>query len=102
VDKIRDFISGVSPDNPKPSPQEEFTGLFIFEFDAQGRIAKHTIEHTEEGGRWDHMTRVVSVTDWLLGNLSGKKRGEGLPELAWCEERPTGWRVQVVDRSARR
>jgi hypothetical protein len=104
VEKIRKFIAGTtSPDNPKPSPQEEFTGLFIFEFDNQGRIVKHTIEHTEEGGRWDHMTRVVSVTDWLLGNLSGKRKNEErVPELAWCEERPTGYSIRIVDRSRRR
>ncbi|KAK5163575.1 uncharacterized protein LTR77_010524 [Saxophila tyrrhenica] len=107
VDKIRDFISGTtiasSKDNLNLSDETdgEFTGLFIFEFDKDGKILKHVIEHTEEGGRWDSMTRVVSVTDWLLGNLSGRKREERLPELAWCEERPTGWRIRIVDRSHR-
>ena len=107
VEKIRDFIAGATSsglkaaDGGKGEVDAEFTGLFIFEFDQDGKILKHVIEHTEEGGRWDSMTRVVSVTDWLLGNLSGRRREERLPELAWCEERPDGWRIRIVDRSQR-
>ncbi len=102
VDRIRDFISGTTTSSAaNESADSEFTGLFIFEFDHAGKILKHVIEHTEEGGRWDGMTRVVSVTDWLLGNLSGKKKEESLPELAWCEERPDGWRIGIVDPSQR-
>lgn len=101
VEKIRGFISGATTSSPKDETDAEFTGLFIFEFDHEGKILKHVIEHTEEGGRWDSMTRVVSVTDWLLGNLSGRRREERLPELALCEERPDGWRIRVVDRTHR-
>lgn len=101
VDKIRDFISGVqrtasertTPDN------EEFCGIFVFEFDEKGRVVKHTIEHTEEGGHWDRMARVVSVTDWLLGQFNGKRKEE--PAFAWCEERPSGMGIKFVDRSHR-
>ena len=97
VDKIRDLISGTT--NPMriagSGGREAFTGLFIFEFDEQGRIAKHVIEHTEEGGHYDRMTRVVSVTDWLLGQFNGKKR-EQVPELAWCDERPS--RIRMMER----
>lgn len=101
VEKIKEFIAGAStsPPTPKEEPQE-FCGIFVFEFDDQGRIIKHVIEHTEEGGDWDRMTRVVSVTDWLLGQFNGRKK-EHVPELAWCEERPTGGPIRIVDRRRR-
>lgn len=61
---------------------KEFVGLFIFEFDEEGRLVTHTIEHVEEGGNWERKTsRVISVTDWLLGRAWGKK-DEGVPGLA--------------------
>ena len=66
---------------------KEFCGLFIFEFDEEGRIVTHTIEHVEEGGNWERKTaRVVSVTDWLLGRAWGKKEDD-IPGLAlgYCE-----------------
>jgi len=99
MDKIKNFISGTRNGDAHENEAEEFCGIFIFEFDEQGRIVKHTIEHTEQGGNWDK-TRVVSVTDWLLGTFSGKKTPE-LPALAWCEERPSGSRIRIVDRSRR-
>ncbi|KAK5257160.1 hypothetical protein BJ546DRAFT_1035116 [Cryomyces antarcticus] len=77
VDKITEILGGDVRDD------EEFCGLFIFEFDEEGRIFQHTIEHAEEGGNWDRMAKVVSVTDWLLGKVNGKKKEE-IPELAWC------------------
>jgi hypothetical protein len=94
VDWLRQFLA---PSQVAGSGSEEFTGLFIFSFDSNGRIVKHVIEHTDEGGHYDHMTRVVSVTDWLLGQFNGKKK-EQLPELAWCEERPRGRMNRMVDR----
>lgn len=85
-----DYIAGsaLGPDestvgNSRP---EEFCGMFIFEFDEAGRLAKHVIEHTEQGGDWDKMTRVVSVTDWLLGKFNRSDKGE-LPVLACCGQR---------------
>lgn len=80
VDKITEFLGGDVRDD------EEFSGLFIFEFDEEGRIVKHTIEHAEEGSNFDKMARVVSVTDWLLGKVNGKRNDEGIPGLAWCED----------------
>jgi hypothetical protein len=100
VDKIKKFISGTTSGLDASAEEEEFCGIFIFEFDDEGRIAKHVIEHTEEGGHWDKMTRVVSVTDWLLGSLGGRRKEE-LPALAWCEERPRGLDLKIVDRSRR-
>lgn len=102
VDRIREFIAGArtsrantpssstsptttqSPQQtqaPYSTEEEPFCGIFIFEFDERGRIAKHIIEHTDEAGHRDQRTRVVSVTDWLLGTFHGK-RSE--PALAWC------------------
>lgn len=89
VEKIRGFITGTRDGAPKEEEEpEEFRGIFIFEFDEEGRIKKHTIEHTEEGGHWDRTARVVSVTDWLLGHLNGKRRHDE-PALVLCEERST-------------
>jgi hypothetical protein len=70
VDKITEWLGGDARDD------EEFCGLFIFEFDAEGRIVSHIIEHVEEGRDWEKTSRVVSVTDWLLGRMGGR-RGEG-------------------------
>ncbi|KAI0995195.1 hypothetical protein K3495_g12987 [Podosphaera aphanis] len=52
---------------------EEFTGLFIFKFDTEGRIATHIIEHAQEGGNWENGVgaKVVALTDWLLGRMKG-------------------------------
>lgn len=105
VDRIREFVQGTVrrdgeggavgteqkpgiDDETSPAPGEEaFTGIFIFEFDAEGRIAKHVIEHTEEGGHWDKTARVVSVTDWLLGRFNGRGgRDSGDAGLALCDE----------------
>ncbi|KAL8952653.1 MAG: hypothetical protein Q9222_001459 [Ikaeria aurantiellina] len=61
--------------------EEEFCGLFIFEFDEEGRIVTHTIEHAEEGGSAEKASRVINLTDWLIGRARGK--GEKVPELAW-------------------
>jgi hypothetical protein len=80
VDKITEFLGGDA------RKDEEFCGLFIFEFDEEGRILNHTIEHAEEGGSWDKTTRVISVTDWLLGRAWGKKSEDGTPALALAQE----------------
>jgi len=79
MDKLSDVLRGESRNDT------EFCGLFVFEFDEQGRISKHTIEHAEEGGNDDRTTRVVSVTDWLLGKAPWRRRHESIPGLAWCE-----------------
>ena len=75
------------PSRKQDEDDKEFYGLFIFEFDEEGRIVTHTIEHVEEGGNWERKTaRVISVTDWLLGRAWGKKEEE-IPGLAlgYCE-----------------
>ncbi|KAH6604916.1 hypothetical protein Trco_006623 [Trichoderma cornu-damae] len=52
-------------------PNKAFTGLFIFDFDAEGRILTHTIEQAQEGGDWEKGmgAKFVGLTDWLLGGM---------------------------------
>lgn len=71
VEKITEWLGSDARDD------EEFCGKFIFEFDEEGRIITHTIEHAEENGDLEKTSRVVSVTDWLLG------RPWKTPRLAW-------------------
>jgi hypothetical protein len=52
---------------------KQFSGLFIFTFDARGRIASHTIEHANESDGYDRTSKVVTLTDWLLGKAKGRK-----------------------------
>ncbi|KAM0248684.1 hypothetical protein ACHAQJ_009358 [Trichoderma viride] len=53
-------------------PNKAVTGLFIFDFDAEGRILTHTIEQAQEGGDWEKGmgAKFVGLTDWLLGGMS--------------------------------
>lgn len=71
------FSNGQSPSEDK----KEFTGLFIFEFDKEGRILSHTIEHVQEGGDWERGVgaKVVGLTDWLLGGMKGGREGGDTP-----------------------
>lgn len=79
VDKITEWLGGGRGEDDK----HEFTGLFFFEFDHEGRIVSHTIEHAQEGGNWEKGVgaKVVGLTDWLLG---GMKNGNGAPCPACC------------------
>jgi hypothetical protein len=79
MEKITSIVS--KPDQP----DEEFTGLFIFEFDEEGRILTHTIEHAQENSNWDRTAKVISVTDWLLGRAWGRRDEEGTPSLAFTK-----------------
>jgi hypothetical protein len=76
VEKITSIVAGSRRSN------HEFTGLFLFEFDEEGRIINHTIEHTDEGRHWEKTAKVISVTDWLLGRAWGR-REEASPSLAF-------------------
>jgi hypothetical protein len=74
------------------SEGREFTGLFIFEFDGEGRVLSHTIEHVEEGGQWEKGVgaKVVGLTDWLLGGFkNGGREGEDTPCPAFATRRQT-------------
>lgn len=59
----------------------EFTGLFVFEFDKEGRIVSHTIERVEAGGDWIKGVGAtfVGLTDWLLGGIRGGGEGSTTP-----------------------
>lgn len=48
-----------------------FTGLFIFDFDSEGRVLTHTIETAQESGNWEKGmgAKFVGLTDWLLGGM---------------------------------
>ncbi|TVY83739.1 hypothetical protein LSUE1_G001672 [Lachnellula suecica] len=85
VDKITEWLGGGKGEDDR----KEFTGLFIFEFDGQGRIVSHTIEHAQGGSNWDRGVgaRVVGLTDWLLGGMKNNGEGDrGTPCPAfWCE-----------------
>ncbi|KAI8963358.1 hypothetical protein F5Y11DRAFT_149551 [Daldinia sp. FL1419] len=63
--------------------KKAFTGLFIFEFDKEGRVISHTIEHMDEHGEWEKGlgAKVVGLTDWLLGGIKGRPDDGGAPAL---------------------
>ncbi|KAL4898392.1 hypothetical protein BDV59DRAFT_3470 [Aspergillus ambiguus] len=66
----------------KLSKEEQFTGLFIFSFDEEGRVASHTIEHAEDAGGWDRTAKFVTLTDWLIGKARGSLDPAGEPGFA--------------------
>ncbi|EFR03388.1 hypothetical protein MGYG_06387 [Nannizzia gypsea CBS 118893] len=63
----------------KLGKEEQFTGLFIFTFDEEGRIATHTIEHADEGNGLDRTAKVVTLADWLLGKAKGSASSQIVP-----------------------
>lgn len=80
------------------SQGDEFTGIFVFSFDSKGRIATHTIEHADENNGFDKTSKVVTLTDWLLGKArwgSARTKEEAMiPGLAMrvCREE---WRTSA-------
>ncbi|KAJ5710671.1 hypothetical protein N7488_004827 [Penicillium malachiteum] len=66
----------------KLSKEEQFTGLFIFSFDEEGRILTHTIEHSDEADGWDRTAKFVTLTDWLIGKARGSLDPVPSPGLA--------------------
>ncbi|KAI9792308.1 MAG: hypothetical protein M1816_002533 [Peltula sp. TS41687] len=118
IDKIIQFLSRGSRQNTDKVQNEatvedddddddEFTGLFIFTFDEEGRILSHTIEHVEEDGsdlnnNWDKM-RVVSVTDWLLGSMKKKRKAadeEGGLAWGYCRSHAADHDGSILGRGA--
>lgn len=95
---INKGISGLLGGNApifKLDNDDDFTGLFIFSFDEEGRVASHTIEHADENTGWDRTAKVVSLTDWLLGKAKwgrAKDGDLGIPGLAmrWCQDEGGG------------
>lgn len=64
-----------------------FTGLFIFDFDKEGRVLTHTIETAQEGGNWEKGmgAKFVGLTDWLLGGI--QRDPDGTPPMPMFERR---------------
>ncbi|OAA54033.1 hypothetical protein ISF_08513 [Cordyceps fumosorosea ARSEF 2679] len=64
-----------------------FTGLFIFDFDSEGRVLTHTIETAQEGGDWERGmgAKFVGLTDWLLGGI--QREPGGTPPMPMFERR---------------
>ncbi|KAL8966925.1 MAG: hypothetical protein Q9197_005716 [Variospora fuerteventurae] len=83
-EQVNRFTEWLSNPTSIGKREEEFCGLFIFEFDEEGRIVTHTIEHAEETGNAEKASRVVNLTDWLIGRARWR-RGE-VPELAYLVE----------------
>lgn len=66
----------------KLSKEKQFTGLFIFAFDEEGRISTVTLEHSNEAGGWDRTSKFVTLTDWLIGKARGSLEPTPNPGLA--------------------
>lgn len=82
-----DYRAPVGDAQPAGDASKEFTGLFFFDFDVEGRILSHTIEHVQEGGQWEKGVgaKVVGLTDWLLGGMKG-------PDESPCPAFTRKWR----------
>jgi Mitochondrial protein up-regulated during meiosis len=86
----------------KLNKEDDFTGMFVFSFDSKGRIATHTIEHADENNGFDKTSKVVTLTDWLLGKArwGRTKEEELIPGLAMrvCREEWARQRHGVMGR----
>ena len=81
-EQVNRFMEWLSNPTSTSKREDAFSGLFIFEFDEEGRIATHTIEHAEEDGSAERASRVVNLTDWLIGRARNGR--EKVPEFAWA------------------
>ncbi|KAL4952865.1 hypothetical protein BDW69DRAFT_166752 [Aspergillus filifer] len=68
----------------KLSRDDEFTGLFIFSFDEEGRVLTQTIEHAEDASGWERTAKFVTLTDWLFGKARWSLENEPQPGLVGC------------------
>ncbi|KAE8365494.1 hypothetical protein BDV27DRAFT_144430 [Aspergillus caelatus] len=75
------LLGGDAPIFPL-SKEEQFTGLFIFSFDEEGRISSHTIEHADDATGWERTAKFVTLTDWLIGKARGSLEPATGPGLA--------------------
>ena len=71
---------------------EGFTGLFIFQFDGDGKVLSHTIEHVQVDGEWEQGVgaKFVGLTDWLLRRIKGRGDEGEEPPLPACQRIATG------------
>ncbi|KAI9041508.1 uncharacterized protein KD926_006746 [Aspergillus affinis] len=72
----------------KLAKEEQFTGLFIFSFDKEGRVLSHTIEHADNATGWERTAKFVTLTDWLIGKARGSLDPPAEPGLAFqgCQQ----------------
>lgn len=70
----------------KLSRDDEFTGLFIFSFDEEGRVLTQTIEHAEDARGWERTAKFVTLTDWLIGKARGSLDPAPPAGLLGCSE----------------
>ncbi|PHH77585.1 hypothetical protein CDD80_471 [Ophiocordyceps camponoti-rufipedis] len=72
-------------------PNKAFSGLFIFDFDVQGRILTHTIEQAQDGGDWEAGVgaKFIGLTDWLLGEMSKPRDDSPVPVFEKLEKKTT-------------
>ncbi|KAK6534310.1 hypothetical protein TWF281_005637 [Arthrobotrys megalospora] len=79
--KKEDPLSAVANSLPKFTITGDFCGLFIFEFDDQGRIKTHIIEDVEEDRdeAVQQHSKVITLTEWLL--KKAKKSLEDKPQV---------------------
>ncbi|KAL5338805.1 hypothetical protein BJX70DRAFT_398364 [Aspergillus crustosus] len=68
----------------KLSSDDQFTGLFIFSFDEEGRVLTQTIEHAEDASGWERTAKFVTLTDWLIGKARGSLDRAPIPGLVGC------------------
>ncbi|CEN61453.1 hypothetical protein ASPCAL08107 [Aspergillus calidoustus] len=68
----------------KLSSDDQFTGLFIFSFDEEGRVLTQTIEHAEDASGWERTAKFVTLTDWLIGKARGSLEPSPPPGLVGC------------------
>lgn len=77
--------SGSTTGSPKlgrgVEAKKAFTGLFMFDFDQEGRILSHTIETAQGSGNWEKGVgaKFVGLTDWLLGGIRDPGGGAPVP-----------------------
>ena len=69
--ETKSILKSLRLDRDSVDANKAFTGLFIFDFDSEGRILSHTIETAQKGGNWEKGmgAKFVGLTDWLLGGI---------------------------------
>ncbi|KAL2845445.1 hypothetical protein BJY01DRAFT_214260 [Aspergillus pseudoustus] len=82
----------------KLSSDDQFTGLFIFSFDEEGRVLTQTIEHAEDASGWERTAKFVTLTDWLIGKARGSLEPAPPPGLVGCSNNGLSPRIEEIER----
>ncbi|KAE8351652.1 hypothetical protein BDV28DRAFT_15602 [Aspergillus coremiiformis] len=89
------LLGGDTPIFPL-SKEQQFTGLFIFSFDEEGRILSLTIEHADNATGWERTAKFVTLTDWLIGKARSSLKPAAGPGLAM--QGFQGYHCHLMDR----